>query len=139
MQSLKTVVYVLGIAGLIPFVIPAVFSVFESEYPVLLAQIADDYAFGIISFLTGSWWGLALTSKSKSAFLVSNILFLVAFVCYLFAYSWWPLAAALILASIYFLEQHTMMFTVMSHQYRNFRALLTLVASSSMLVMFIAG
>ena len=139
MRSIKTVVYFLGLAGLIPFVIPALFTVFESEYSLLLRQFAYGYAFGIICFLTGSWWGLALTSKNKPALIVSNILFLIAFFCYLLVNSWWPLTAALILAGIYYLEQHTVMFTDISYQYRNFRALLTLIASSSMLIMFLAG
>lgn len=139
MIGLQAIVKFLGLAGLIPFVVPAVLIAAGSVHSQLLLIIASSYAFGIICFLTGSWWGRAITTAKKPALVLSNIIFLIAFFAYLFAPPWWPLIAALLLISLYTLEQHTALFADFSHPYRNIRAVLSLVASLSMLVIFITA
>lgn len=129
---------ILGYAGLIPFVVPALLVALESEYSELMISAAGAYAFGIICFVTGSWWGIALQPGSRSALLLSNLYFLVAFFIFLFALQWWALAAAILLMSIFFAEQNTSLFPAFPEHYRKLRTVLTLVACSSMLVIHLA-
>jgi hypothetical protein len=73
MISSQRIMLLLGYAGLIPFVAPALAVVIDSQYSNLALRIAEAYAFGIISFLTGSWWGMALTRDHGKALLLSNL------------------------------------------------------------------
>ena len=129
----------LGYAGLIPFVIPALVVVIDTEYSNLASRIAEAYAFGIISFLTGSWWGVALTRNSGKALLLSNLYFLVGLLIFVFALQWWALAAAILLMSIYFAEQTSPVFSDLESRYRKMRGILTMVASASMLTLHLAA
>ncbi len=129
----------LGYAGLIPFVFPALVVVLDSEYSALALRIAEAYAFGIISFLTGSWWGMALNRDAGKALLLSNLYFLVGLLIFVFALQWWALAAAILLMSIYFAEQTSPVFTDLESRYRKMRGILTMVASASMLTMHLAA
>ena len=129
----------LGYAGLIPFVVPALAVVIDSQYSNLALRIVEAYAFGIISFLTGSWWGMALTQDSGKALLLSNLYFLVGLLIFVFALQWWALAAAILLMSIYFAEQTSPFFTDLEGRYRRMRGILTMVASASMLTLHLAA
>ena len=139
MINAQSTTRVLGYAGLIPFVIPALLVVSGSEYAELSRVIAGAYAFGIISFICGSWWGMALNSGSARALLFSNLYFLTALSIFLFASDWWPLAAAILLMSLLFAEQNSALFPKFPDRYRNMRVMLTLVASASMLTLHLAG
>ena len=129
----------LGYAGLIPFVIPALVVVIDTEYSNLASRIAEAYAFGIISFLTGSWWGMALSRGAGKALLLSNLYFLVGLLIFVFALQWWALAAAILLMSIYFAEQTSPVFSDLESRYRKMRGILTMVASASMLTLHLAA
>ena len=129
----------LGYAGLIPFVIPALVVVIDSEHSTLALRIAEAYAFGIISFLTGSWWGMALSRGAGKALLLSNLYFLVGLLIFVFALQWWALAAAILLMSIYFAEQTSPVFSDLESRYRKMRGILTMVASASMLTLHLAA
>ncbi|MFT5663041.1 MAG: hypothetical protein ACI9JR_000422 [Gammaproteobacteria bacterium] len=129
----------LGYAGLVPFIVPAGMIVADSEHATFLISFTGVYAFGIICFLCGSWWGRALTHGSRSALLLSNLYFLIAFFGFLFANQVWPIAAAVLLMGIYLAEQHSSLFSGFSETYRKMRTILTLIASVSMLVIHIAG
>ena len=59
MTASKPVTRILGYAGLIPFVLGALFAFGASPYALLAREIAETYAFGIVCFLCGSWWGLS--------------------------------------------------------------------------------
>ena len=133
MISVQIIYRVLGYAGLIPFVIPAYLVVAGSAHAGLSVAIAGAYAFGIICFLTGSWWGMALTSGHRAPLLMSNLYFLVAFFIFLFALPWWPLASAVLLIGIFVAELNTHLFPEFPALYRKMRTTLTLVASISML------
>lgn len=139
MVSSQRIMLILGYAGLIPFVIPALVVVIDSEYSTLALRIAEAYAFGIISFLTGSWWGMALTRDAGKALLLSNLYFLVGLLIFVFALQWWALAAAILLMSIYFAEQTSPVFTDLESRYRRMRGILTMVASASMLTLHLAA
>jgi len=133
MISVQTIYRMLGYAGLIPFVIPAYLVVTGSAHTNLSVTIAGAYAFGIICFLTGSWWGMGLTSAHRAPLLLSNLYFLVAFFIFLFALPWWPLASAVLLIGIFVAELNRLLFPEFPGLYRKMRTTLTLVASISML------
>ena len=129
----------LGLAGLIPFVVPAALVVLETRWAPLALEIGRVYAFGIISFLCGSWWGMGLTRDNGKPLLLSNLYFLAALFIFLFAPLWWPLAAAILLMSLFFAENSATLFPDISPGYRKMRALLTLVAGLAMLTLHLAG
>ena len=138
MTSAQRVTNSLGYAGLIPFIVPAAMIAANSEHSALLITFTGAYAFGIICFLTGSWWGMALVPGSRSALLLSNLYFLIAFFIFLFASQVWSIAAAVLLIGIYLAEQHSSLFSEFPEAYRKMRAVLALLASVSMLGIQIA-
>ena len=73
----------LGRLGLIPFIALAAGMVIDQHHQSLFANALAAYSFGILSFLLGSWWGLALVKQHPSALLASNLFFLMAFFAYL--------------------------------------------------------
>jgi hypothetical protein len=129
----------LGYAGLIPFVVPALLLLGDFGRTELWQSIAGAYAFGIIAFLAGSWWGMALPPGTRVLLLLSNVYFLLALACYLLAPQWWPLAAAVLLLAIFLTEQNTALMPTFAHSYRKLRGRLTLIAGGSMLAVFIAA
>jgi hypothetical protein len=139
MNSSQRVINTLGYAGLIPFVIPALLIILGSEYSQFLTSLVGSYAFGIICFLTGSWWGMGLLPGSRSALLLSNLYFLIAFFIFLFAIEVWVLASAVLLIGIFLAEQRSSLFPEFPASYRVMRTMLTLIASASMLAIHLAG
>ena len=137
MAGSRHVSNLLGIAGLIPFVAPAVLVAVGGENTEIYRRIGEVYAFGIICFLTGSWWGMSLKRENGKALLLSNLYFLAAFFIFLFAAQWWSLAAAILLMSLYFAEHSSSLFPDLADHYRKLRALLTMVASISMLTLYL--
>ena len=133
MANPSRTIALLGYAGLIPFVVLAAAVVFGSEYANPARVIAAAYAFGSISFLCGSWWGLALRSGSNRVLWLSNLYFLVGFFAFVFAPAWWALAAAILLMSLFFAEQNTALFSGLPENYRRMRIVLSGIAALSML------
>ena len=129
----------LGYGGLLPFVVPAILIVAGVGPLPILLWIVNAYAFGIVAFLTGSWWGMALQSRRPRALVMSNLYFLAAAAVFVFAPAWWPLIAAVLLVAIYLAEQHTALFPPTPAAYRGLRVRLTLGASLSMLVVQFAA
>jgi len=139
MNSSMRTIRLLGYAGLIPFIIPALLVVSASEYAQQSLSFAAAYAFGIISFLCGSWWGVALDSGSSKALWISNLYFLTAIVIFVFAPWWWPLAAAVMLIALLCAEIYSGLFPEFTAAYRKMRVLLTLVAAASMLAIHLSA
>ncbi len=139
MTDSRRVANLLGYCGLLPFVVPAVLVAMDSDHAPLALRIGEVYAFGIIAFLTGSWWGMSLQRANGKVLLLSNLYFLVALFIFLFAGQWWSLAAAILLMSLFFAENSSTLFPDMTVHYRKMRAILTLVASASMLALYLAG
>jgi hypothetical protein len=122
----------LGVAGLVPFVLPALLVVSGSALGAAAAQIAAAYALAIICFLGGSWWGMAQASGIRATLLLSNVYLLLALGLYLSALDWWPLAATLLLLGAWTCEHSERLFPALPPAYRRLRTLLTLVAAGSM-------
>lgn len=131
-SSASTVTRMLGYAGLIPFVLPALLMVSDSSYAAVSAQVTCAYALAIICFLCGSWWGMAQTSGLRVTLVLSNVFLLLALLLYLLVPEWWPLASALLLVGAWICEQNRSLFPAYLPQYRHMRALLTVVAASSL-------
>lgn len=139
MPGSRQIYSLLGFAGLIPFVAAAALAAMEIDNAELFRRIGEVYAFGIICFLTGSWWGMSLKRENGKALLLSNLYFLAAFFIFLFAAEWWSLAAAILLMSLFFAEYSGSLFPDLGAYYRKLRALLTLVASVSMLALYMTA
>jgi hypothetical protein len=137
-MSAHSIINALGYAGLIPFIIPVVLVATGSGYTDLAIVIAETYAFGIICFLTGSWWGMASRTDSRSVILLSNIYFVTAFLLLFLTPEWWSFAASILLIGIFALEQIDTLFPSLPHYYRQMRAILTLISGSSMLIIHFA-
>lgn len=137
-SNLIGVTRLLGYLGLIPFVVPAILVAIDSPYSSLSQLIAYAYAFGIISFLTGSWWGQGLSNSKPVLLVLSNLFFLTAFFVFFMAEQWWALTATILLISIFFAEKTSSLFADLPQHYRSMRAILTLFASLSMLVIHLA-
>jgi hypothetical protein len=131
MVSSQRVINTLGYAGLIPFVIPALLIISGAKHSPFLISLVGSYAFGIICFLTGSWWGMGLLPGSRPALLLSNLYFLIALV--------WALAATVLLIGIFLAEQRSSLFPEFPASYRVMRTVLTLIASASMFAIHLAG
>ena len=137
-MSAHSIIKTLGYAGLIPFVIPAILVTFDIYDSAFATLVAETYAFGIICFLTGSWWGMASAPGNKVVIMLSNVYFLVAFLILLLAQQWWSLAASILLVGIFGLEWSRSLFPALSDEYRKLRAILTLVSSASILAIHLA-
>jgi hypothetical protein len=135
----SSVTQLLGYAGLVPFVAPAVLVLTGSAHADLASTIASGYALAILCFLCGSWWGMAQATANRATLLLSNAYLLLALAFYLFAAEWWALAAALLLAGAWLCEQNAILFPTYPGSYRRMRAILTLCASASMVVLHLYG
>ncbi len=138
-MSSKPVINTLGYAGLIPFVVPALLIVSGSTHAMLLTELIEAYAFGIICFLTGSWWGMGLKPGKRITLMLSNFYFLIAFFIYVFAPGVWMPMAAIILLCIFMTERISTLFPGFVSGYHRMRAMLTLVASASVIAVSFAG
>lgn len=129
----------LGYAGLTPFVVPAILVAMGHEHSGHAIGIANAYAFGIICFLTGTWWGVGIKSESNRLLILSNVVFVAAFLVFGFASQSLALVLAVILACIFVIEKSDTSFSQLDPAYRRMRMVLTTIATLSMLVVFFAG
>jgi hypothetical protein len=136
-MSTRFITRTLGYLGLIPFIIPAILVATNSGYSDFAIKIVETYAFGIICFLTGSWWGMASLNDNRALIFLSNLYFVTAFLLLFLAPLWWSLAASVLLIGIFALEQKQSLFPSLPQFYRQMRAVLTVLSSSSMLVIHI--
>jgi hypothetical protein len=137
-MSARSIIRILGYAGLIPFIVPSILVVTSSHYADVAIQVANTYAFGITCFLTGSWWGMSTSTDNRALLLLSNTYFIFAFLLFFFAPLWWSLAASVLLIGIFALEQMKSLFPSLPEFYRQMRTILTLLSSASMLVIHVA-
>lgn len=128
----------LGYAGLIPFVFPAIVVMSNMGNSDTAILIAETYAFGIICFLTGSWWGMAAGPGNRAVIVLSNVYFLIAFLVLLLAHEWWTISASILLIGIFGLEWNKSLFPNLSSGYRHLRAILTLFSGISMFAIHLA-
>lgn len=135
MTSSHRLTLLLGYSGLIPFVVLALIALSSDTYQQTARDAAELYAFGIISFLCGSWWGLALRDDSPTTFWFSNGIFLLGFFAFILFPFWWSLTAAVLLICLLLIEQRSHLFSPFPPHYRNLRAQLSVIASISMFLL----
>lgn len=136
MSALPTVATLLGRAGLLPFIAaPLALLTLGEEHRTLVTRLLADYAFGIIAFLPGIWWGLGLIRGRASTLLMSNAIFLGALVgkWTLPAGAFLLLAAALLALMLLVERSHTL-FRPQPAYYARVRIELTVVAVLALLL-----
>ena len=128
----------LGRLGLIPFVALAAGVGFGVGNDDLLYKALAAYSFGILAFLLGAWWGLALIRRQPSALLLSNAIFLVVFFSYLgMGHSSFFILAAVVFLLLLVIERRHPLFRQQPDYYARMRAQLSVTAALALL--FSAG
>jgi|MEHZ01.5.fsa_nt_MEHZ011591071.1_6 hypothetical protein len=136
--TLPTTVLLLGYAGLIPFFALLLLPYFGAPEIALLLPIVNAYAFGIISFMCGTWWRADTEMVAKtSALILSNCLFLISFFAFVLLPKLWPLFASVLLLLLFVLEHCTQWIGSFTSSYRRMRGALSIVASMAMLFSFV--
>jgi len=137
-MSPRGIVNMLGYAGLVPFLVSAILVAGNTAYSDHASSIAGTYAFGIICFLTGSWWGMNSGRDNRRVIVLSNVYFVFAFLVLMLAPQWWSLSASILLFAVFAVEMNTSLFPELSKNYRGMRAVLTCISAGSMLVIHLA-
>lgn len=137
-RTLPNTVLLLGYSGLIPFIALPVLLYFSAAEIPWLPAILNTYAFGIISFMCGTWWRADTKTVAKtSALILSNCLFLIGFFSFTLAPKIWPLFASILLLLLFAIEHYTPLIGDFTPSYRRMRGTLSVVASMGMLFSFI--
>jgi apolipoprotein N-acyltransferase len=130
---------ILGYAGLIPFICLPVLSIAIGDKGQMEDALAL-YAFGIFTFLCGSWWPTADLQVAKFwRIVLSNILFLTAFFIFLLLPNQWLAIAPVLFILIWAIERFSSVIPETSHAYKDMRTVLSVVASLSMIITYVFG
>lgn len=140
MTGTRKEIQILGYLGLIPFlglgIWPWIF-VDQSEW---VARALALYAFGILCFLLGSWWGIALLRNDANISIISNIVFLVAAAgVLLLSPSAWFLLATFLFLLLLIMERRLVIFKRQPVYYATLRLNLSLAASAGLLMNYWAS
>ena len=124
----------LGWGGLLPFLVLPTLLALDPVRRTLWESALAAYSLGILCFLLGTWWGLALVRRYSSALLLSNTLFLLAFFSFLLL----PLRPYLIIAATLFItliliERKHPLFQLQPAYYSQLRLMLSVTASVALL------
>lgn len=122
----------LGYGGLLPFFLLAAGHTIAFD-EALTESLAKLYSLGILLFLCGSWWGIALLRARWQELVISNVLFLLLLAAFYFLPSrGWFVCAALGFLVLYQLEGRLKAFNQQPTYYRQLRRELSLVAGVCM-------
>ncbi|WP_188109717.1 DUF3429 domain-containing protein [Pseudohalioglobus sediminis] len=125
----------LGRAGLAPFLALPAGMLVDSARLTLWSNLLSAYAFGILTFLLGAWWGIALLKRYTSVLVLSNVLFLLllsAFV--LMPAGSFFLAAATCFFVVLWTERRHALFAPQPDYYARLRLQLSSVASAALII-----
>jgi hypothetical protein len=131
MKNLRIELLTLGYCGAIPFLAFFLAAVFWGGLPADWQTVNDSYALGIILFLLGSWWGVALIVPNPLITVLSNALFLFALAAFLWLNPWWPLIAAILFVVMLVSEGSSYTFKRQTPSYRKMRKQLSCIAAIS--------
>ena len=124
----------LGASGLLPFLGLPVAMAIDPHHQVLWAQTLAAYSLGIVCFLLGTWWGLALIRLHTSALLMSNGLFLVTLVSYVLQdLQTFFMVSALLFLALLLIERRHALFRPQPAYYARLRIVLSVTASLSLM------
>ena len=133
--SVPQVARLLGNAGLLPFILGAMFAIVWDDWATLVATGLGYYTLAIVSFLAGAWWGIALLKREPVMLFTSNAVVVAAWAATLILDSKWALAALCILLILtVIVENRHPMFAPQPNYYRRMRLRLTGVATLSLIV-----
>lgn len=125
----------LGRLGLIPFIALAACILLANQPQTLLTRALAAYSFGILSFLAGAWWGLALVKRHPSALLLSNTFFLVVFFSYLLLSTRaYLVVGAVVFMALLIVEQTHPLFRPQPAYYARMRIQLSVTAAVTLLL-----
>ncbi len=85
----KRLIHLLTYSGGIPFIIYAINSIFDypKNYEQIISNSIDIYSLLIISFISGSHWGLSLNNDKKvNVLILSNVIVLGIWFAYIFQF-----------------------------------------------------
>lgn len=85
----KRLIHLLTYSGGIPFIIYAISSIFDypKNYEQIISNSIDIYSLLIISFISGSHWGLSLNNDKKvNVLILSNVIVLGIWFAYIFQF-----------------------------------------------------
>ena len=87
-MSYSNITYILGIAGLTPFILGVILSILDYELSgVPGVAIFTTYSLAILCFLAGSLWGQVLkvpvSSNNQKILIATNVLVVIGWVAYL--------------------------------------------------------
>ncbi len=128
----------LGYAGLLPFVGLAAVAWLAPDLAERALDTLELYAFGIVAFLLGSWWGQSLLRPSPATSVLSNGLFLLALAALLFTGRLWLPICAVLLVLVWVAERHLEPSKDAAAWYRGLRLQLSVVAAVSLLAAYLS-
>lgn len=85
----ERLIHLLTYSGGIPFIIYAISSIFDypKNYEQIISNYIDIYSLLIISFISGSHWGLSLNNDNKvNVLILSNVIVLGIWFAYIFQF-----------------------------------------------------
>ncbi len=107
----------------------------DTERLTLWSDVLSAYAFGILTFLLGAWWGIALLKRFPSVLLLSNAVFLLLLSTYLLLpVSLFFLAAAACFLVVLWTERRHALFAPQPGYYARLRIQLSTVASVTLII-----
>lgn len=125
----------LACSGLLPYVAAPLAIAAWPQFSQLTLDLIAHYSFGIICFLLGAWWGMALIRRDPPALWLSNGLFIVAFAARgLLPILWWLGTAAALMLLIWLIEGRLPLFDPQPTYYRRLRGALSWVAAGGLLL-----
>ena len=105
------------------------------DHAATAGSVLGYYAFGILCFLLGVWWGIGVMRGEPRILLYSNGLFLVLFTGKaLLGLSGFMLLAALLFIAVLLLERKLPVFQRQPRYYAIMRSQLSVVAAASLLI-----
>ena len=125
----------LGWAGLLPFIALAAAMLLLPAMAAPAADLLAHYAFGILCFLLGTWWGIGVMRPDPAPLLWSNGLFIALFVARaMLQGAPFLVISALLFVVVLLVARHLPAFRRQPAYYRALRARLSLVAATALLL-----
>jgi hypothetical protein len=125
----------LGWAGLLPFLALSIGMLLLPAEASIAAGLLAHYAFGILCFLLGTWWGIGVMRPDPSPLLWSNALFVVLFFARALLHgAYFMVAAALLFVLLLLLERRLPAFRRQPAYYVALRTRLSLVAAAALML-----
>jgi len=128
----------LGYAGALPFILAVLLVMVPGDHHSVVRTSLLLYSLAIVSFLAGSWWGIALLRRQPAILVASNVLVVTA---WLGAWLLHPAPALLCLAGVLIatvlVERRHRVFTSQPAYYRGLRLKLTVISVLALVLVYL--